>query len=205
MSRLRLLAATAAASLGLLALAAPASAGVRPHVPPVLALGSTGGPAVAVGDTVTAPLKTGTTLTVGSVTCTAGGFTATDLTNPTAPGTAQLGVSAMPIAACGTGTSVSVVNLPLNLVVTSPTKAVLAATGTPFHLTVTQSSPLGSVTCVYAAGGGGLQGSVANPDNSMHFSNTLAKFSGSAACPVSAAMTMTYAPMNVGGTAVFVN
>lgn len=203
MSRLRVLAVTAAASLGALALAVPASAGVRPHVPSVLALGSTGGPAVPVGDVVAAPLKAGTTFTFGPVTCTAAALNATDTTNPAAPGVALLDVTAMPVGGCSGGATVTAPNLPLPLRITSPTKAVLAPSGPPFQLAITLPSPV--FTCVYATGSGGLQGSVSNTDNDMHFSQTLTKAAGSSVCPASAALNVTFAPMTDAGTTVFVN
>ncbi|MFG1955790.1 Tat pathway signal sequence domain protein [Micromonospora sp. NPDC048830] len=153
----------AAALLGSLVAAAPASADPSPLAVAVITHSSVGGPAVAVGDVLQASLKTGTTATFYSsttgttgVSCAASSFSATVLTNPPAPGTATERLTAQSVGTCSSnvlGTtgvnSVRVDNLPYATSVTGGGAATLTGTTTaPIQSTISLRTVLGDITCV---------------------------------------------------------
>ncbi|MFF8945134.1 Tat pathway signal sequence domain protein [Streptomyces sp. NPDC014864] len=208
--------AAAVAALSLPALGTASAAGT-----PVLTTGSAGGAAVAVGDTLTAQLASGTTATLYSsatgtsgVSCTSSTFTASVTDNPTAPGTATESVSAQTFdpASCTSNVtgvlgvnSITVDNLPYTTTVSSDgTLTVAPASGSTVQTTVKLRTLLGSVTCVYQAPG--LSGGADNADNGITFTNQqFSKVSGSSLCFSSGFFTAKYAPVTDAGAPVFVN
>ncbi|WP_129305928.1 Tat pathway signal sequence domain protein [Streptomyces sp. L2] len=203
------------AALGLTA-AGPASAAGA-----VLTTGGTGGTAVAVGDTLTAPLASGTSATLYSsatgtsgVTCTSSQFTATVTGNPDAPGTATESVTGHTFdsSSCTSNvmgvlgvSGITVDHLPYTATVGSDgTLTVLPAAGSTIQTTVKLRTLLGSITCVYQAPS--LTGKADNADNSITFTNQqFSKVSGSGLCFASGYFTAKYAPVTDGGAAVSVN
>ncbi|MFJ3232028.1 Tat pathway signal sequence domain protein [Streptomyces sp. NPDC086787] len=195
---------------------APASAAGN-----VLTNGSAGGTAVAVGDTLTAPLATGTSATLYSsatgtsgIKCTSSTFTAKVTSNPAAPGAATESVTAQTFGSSSctsnvlgvTGvTSITVDNLPYTASVTSGgTVTITPASGSTIQTTVKLSTLLGSINCVYRANS--LTGTSSNTDNSITFTNQqFTKSSGSGLCFASGYFTAKYAPVTDAGAKVFVN
>ncbi|WP_433453319.1 Tat pathway signal sequence domain protein [Streptomyces sp. CA-142005] len=216
--RTRSLFALAGAATALaLAVAAPASADGSA----VLTTGGAGGTAVATGDTLTAPLASGTSATLYSsatgtsgVTCTSSQFTATVTDNPTAPGTATESVTGHTFdsSSCTSNvtgvlgvSSITVDNLPYTATVASDgTLTVSPASGSTIQTTVKLRTLLGSITCVYQAAS--LTGKAGNADNSISFTNQqFTKTSGSSLCFANGYFTARYAPVTDGGTPVYVN
>ncbi|QBJ92892.1 Tat pathway signal sequence domain protein [Streptomyces seoulensis] len=201
------------------AAAVPASASADASA--VLTTGAAGGIAVAVGDTLTAPLATGTSATLYSsatgtsgVTCKASQFTAKATANPAAPGTATESVTGHTFdsSTCTsnvtgvTGVSgITVDNLPYTASVSSDgTLSVAPASGSTIQTTVKLRTLLGSVTCVYQAPK--LTGKASNTDSSITFTNQqFTKVSGSSLCFASGYFTAKYAPVTDAGARVFVN
>ncbi|KOV69274.1 hypothetical protein [Streptomyces sp. MMG1121] len=199
-----------------LAVATPASADSA-----VLTTGSAGGTAAAVGDTLTAPLASGTTATLYSsatgtsgVSCTSSQFTASVTANPSAPGTATESVSGHTFDAGSctsnvtgvTGvSSITVDNLPYTAAVASDgSLTVSPASGSTIQTTVKLKTLLGSITCVYQAPS--LAGKTDNADSSISFTNQhFTKSSGSSLCFASGYFTAKYAPVTDGGARVYVN
>jgi hypothetical protein len=192
----------------------------------VLTTGSTSGPAVANGDTVTGSLKSGTSATFtdtagnGTVTCTMSSFTAIVNGNQTAPGTATESLTNLNFGSCSISVfgasidSISVDNLPYNATVTSPNSVSIApGTGGALQTTVNISSPfLGSFQCIYHVhdSSGNLSGSTNNSDNSLNFTNQqFDLFSGPSSCFQAANFSASYAPVQdttqPGSPAVFTN
>ncbi|MFF4115979.1 Tat pathway signal sequence domain protein [Streptomyces sp. NPDC001714] len=185
----------------------------------VLTTGSAGGTAVAVGDTLSASLASGTTATLYSsatstsgITCAASTFTATVTDNPAASGTATESASAQTFSSCTSNvtgvtgvSSITVNNLPYTTTVSSDgTVAVTPPSGSTIQTTVKLTTLLGSITCVYQAPS--LSGTSSNTDNSLAFSNqAFTKSSGSILCPSAGYFTAKYAPVSDNGAAVFVN
>ncbi|MFD4511086.1 Tat pathway signal sequence domain protein [Streptomyces sp. NPDC058457] len=185
----------------------------------VLTTGSAGGTAVAVGDTLSASLASGTTATLYSsststsgITCAASTFTATVTDNPAASGTATESATAQTFSSCTSNvvgvtgvSSITVDNLPYTtLVASGGGVTVTPAGGTTVQTTVKLTTLLGSITCVYQAAS--LTGTSSNTDNSLAFSNqAFAKSSGSILCPSAGYFTAKYAPVTDNGAAVFVN
>ncbi|MFI6356918.1 Tat pathway signal sequence domain protein [Streptomyces sp. NPDC050743] len=200
-----------------LAVAAPASADGSA----VLTTGGAGGTAVATGDTLTAPLASGTSATLYSsatgtsgVSCTSSQFTATVTDNPTAPGTATESVTGHTFdsSSCTSNvtgvlgvSSITVDNLPYTATVASDgTLTVSPASGSTIQTTVKLRTLLGSITCVYQAAS--LTGKADNADNSISFTNQqFTKTSGSSLCFANGYFTAKYAPVTDGGTPVYVN
>ncbi|MFB7511110.1 Tat pathway signal sequence domain protein [Streptomyces broussonetiae] len=199
-----------------LAVATPASADGA-----VLTTGSAGGTAAAVGDTLTAPLASGTSATLYSsatgtsgVTCTSSQFTASVTANPAAPGTATESVTGQTFdpSSCTSNvvgvtgvSSITVDNLPYTASVASGgTLTVAPAGGSTIQTTVKLKTLLGSITCVYQASG--LTGKADNSDSSISFTNQqFTKSSGSSLCFASGYFTAKYAPVADGGARVYVN
>ncbi|MEU2711613.1 Tat pathway signal sequence domain protein [Streptomyces sp. NPDC007205] len=212
-----LLALAGTATALALAVAAPASADGSA----VLTTGSAGGTAVATGDTLTAPLASGTSATLYSsatgtsgVTCTSSQFTATVTGNPTAPGTASESVTGHTFdpGSCTSNvtgvtgvSSITVDNLPYTATVASDgTLTVSPASGSTIQTTVKLRTLLGTITCVYQAPS--LTGKTDNADSSIGFTNQkFTKSSGSSLCFANGYFTAKYAPVTDGGARVYVN
>ncbi|MFI2206286.1 Tat pathway signal sequence domain protein [Streptomyces sp. NPDC020192] len=210
------LAGTATAFTLALSVATPASADGA-----VLTTGSAGGTAASVGDTLTAPLASGTSATLYSsatgtsgVSCTSSQFTASVAANPAAPGTATESVTGHTFDASSctsnvfgvTGvSSITVDNLPYTASVGSDgTLTVAPASGSVIQTTVKLRTLLGSITCVYQAAG--LTGKTDNSDSSISFTNQqFTKSSGSSLCFANGYFTAKYAPVTDGGARVYVN
>ncbi|MET7478862.1 Tat pathway signal sequence domain protein [Streptomyces sp. NPDC005648] len=187
----------------------------------VLTTGSAGGTAVAVGDTLSAPLASGTNATLYSsatgtsgVSCASSTFTASVTDNPAAPGTATESVSGQTFdsSSCTSNvlgvtgvSSITVDNLPYTTSVASDgTITVTPASGSTIQTTVKLKTLLGSITCVYQAPS--LTGTASNTDNSINFTNqAFTKTSGSSLCFAAGYFTAKYAPVTDNGAAVFVN
>ncbi|MEU6085380.1 Tat pathway signal sequence domain protein [Streptomyces sp. NPDC047085] len=185
----------------------------------VLTTGAAGGSAVAVGDTVTAPLAAGTAATLyttanstSGVKCTTSQFTASVTGNPTAPGTATESVTAHTLANCTsniTGVlgvdSITINNLPYSATITSDgTLTVTPPSGSAIQATGKLRTLLGTITCVYRAPS--LTAQAANADNSITFTDQqFTKSSGSSLCPASGYFSAKYAPVTDAGVPVFVN
>ncbi|MER7717980.1 Tat pathway signal sequence domain protein [Streptomyces flaveolus] len=212
-----LLTLTAAVAALTLPTALPAAAADTP----VLTTGAVGGTPVAVGDTLTASLASGTSATFYSsatgssgVSCTASQFTVSVTDNPTAPGTATESLTAHTFdsSSCTSNvtgvlgvTGIKVANLPYTTTVSSDgTVAVTPPSGSTVRTTVTLRTLLGSVNCVYEAPG--LAGTADNADNGIAFADQhFTKVSGSGLCFANGYFTATYAPVTDGGATVFVN
>lgn len=210
------LAGTGTALVLALAVATPASADGA-----VLTTGSAGGTAAAVGDTLTAPLASGTSATLYSsatgtsgVSCTSSQFTASVTANPSAPGTATESVTGHTFdsSSCTSNvtgvigvSSITVDNLPYTASVASDgTLTVSPASGSAIQTTVKLRTLLGTITCVYQAPS--LTGRTDNSDSSITFTNQqFTKSSGSSLCFASGYFTAKYAPVTDGGAQVYVN
>ena len=188
----------------------------------VLTTGSVGGANVAVGDVISASLKSGTSATFvsgsSSVTCTVSQFTATVTSNPAAGGTAGESLTAQTFSSCTahiTGVtsvkSIVVNNLPYVTSINGTSKAVSLSAGSagPVQATISLNTILGTVNCSYRPTSGSLSGTGSNTDNSIAFSGQgLTKSSGSGLCPGTSTFSATYAPSLdtsvAGSPAVFV-
>jgi hypothetical protein len=181
----------------------------------VLTTGSLGGPNVAVNDTVSSGLKSGTTANffttaTGStgVKCSVSQFTASILTNPGAGGiaTENLTGQTFPAATCTTnvaGTSrvnsITINNLPYSATVNGTSKVLTVTAGAagPIQASVSLQSFLGAVNCTYRLPTGvtSFTGNASNTDNSLTFTNVqFSKSAGSGLCPGSSFFSATYAP-----------
>jgi hypothetical protein len=223
MRKLRILAVAALAGVLTAAIATPARADDPVDV---LTSGSAAGTNVAVGDVITAALKSGTTTTfhtsatgTSGITCTASTFTATVTANPPTPDTATESLTAQTFGGCTasivgvTGVnSITVDNLPYVTSVVSATDLVTVS-GTdaaPIQTTIQLRTVLGSITCVYRATGNAITGQADNTDNSITFTNQVfAKFSGPGTCAANGYFTSQYSPIQdstqTGAPSVFVN
>lgn len=215
-----LLTLTAAVAALTLPVAVPAVAGTAADTP-VLTAGAAGGTPVAVGDTLTASLASGTSATFRSsatgtsgVSCTSSQFTVDVTDNPAAPGTATESLTAHTFdsASCTSNvvgvlgvTGIQVANLPYTTTVSSDgAVAVTPPSGSAVRTTVSLRTLLGSINCVYEASG--LSGTASNTDNSIAFAQQhFTKVSGSGLCFANGYFTATYAPVTDGSTTVFVN
>ena len=190
----------------------------------VLRVGGVGGTNVAVGDTVTASLGSGTSATFYStttgtsgVTCTASGFSSTVTANPPAPGVAAETIDAQTFSDRSSNVfgstgvrSVTLNNLGYQVSVDGATSVVTVSPGSagPIQSTVVISTILGSITCVYQPVAGSLTGAADNTTNSISFVNQqFNKITGSTLCLSTAYWTATYAPVTdtTQSGAVFVN
>lgn len=208
----------AAASLALAGLAAvPASASSA-----VLTTGSAGGTAVAAGDTLSASLAAGTSATFYSsatgtsgVSCASSQFTATDETNPSAPGTATESLTSQTFGSCTSNVlgvtgvkSITVTALPYSASVgdSSGDPVTITASG-GIQTTVVLNTLLGSVNCNYT--GPSLTGAADNSTQGISFSNQqFTKTSGSSLCFSTAYFSASYGPVtdtSQGGASVWVN
>ncbi|MEU0557566.1 Tat pathway signal sequence domain protein [Dactylosporangium sp. NPDC006015] len=194
----------------------------------VLTTVSVGGPNVANGDAVSAPLKTGTTATFYStpgsssfITCTVSNFGATVTSNVPAPGTAGESLTLQNFSSCtptGIPTvtavqSIVVNNLPYATTVTSPPSNQVKVTGTatlPIQTTMKLTSGLGTITCVYRADLNQVVGVANNVGQSITFTNQkFNRFSGPSACFPNGYFSAAYGPVKdttvAGSPLVFVN
>ncbi|WP_149826194.1 Tat pathway signal sequence domain protein [Streptomyces tailanensis] len=188
----------------------------------VLTTGGLAGDAVAVGDTLSASLASGTTgkfyssaTGTSGVSCAESTFTATVTDNPAGPGTATETVDAHTFGNCTSNVfgvtgvnSVTVNNLPYTTTVTSDgVVTVSPAEGSVLQTTVVLSTLLGTINCVYQAPS--ITGTSSNDDNSINFtSQPFTKTSGSSLCFSTGYFTAKYAPVTnttQGGASVFVN
>jgi hypothetical protein len=217
----RTLPIVAVAALSALLVAAPAYADESA----VLTTGALGGTAAAVGDVLTAGIKTGTTADFNTaaggttgVKCAESTLTAAVTDNPVAPGTAGESATAHTFATCTANilgvtkvTSVTVNNLPFNTTVNSDGTVTVSGTeAAPIQTTLVLGTILGSVTCVFKATSGSITGSTSNEDNSINFvEQQFSKSSGPITCPASGFFTAHYAPVLdttvEGSPAIFTN
>ncbi|MBY8883618.1 Tat pathway signal sequence domain protein [Streptomyces sp. PTM05] len=220
------LAATVAALSLALAGAAPSLAATAhpAAASSVLTYGSAGGSAVAVGDSLVAPLKSGTKATFYSstsgtsgVSCSASQFTASVSTNPAAPGTATESLTGQTFTSCTSNVvgvtgvkSITVNGLPFNTSVSdaSGDPVTVAPASGSVQTTVVLNTLLGTTTCVYS--GGSLTGAANNTAQTIAFANQhFTKSSGSSLCFSNAYFSATYGPVadtsQSGSPSVYVN
>jgi hypothetical protein len=211
----------AAAIAGALLTTAPAMAASTP----VLTLGSTGGTAVAVGDSVSAGLVSGTKATIFTsatgttgITCTVASFVASITSNPTAPGTADENVNTLSVSTCTSNivgvtkvNSVTLQNEPYaaTLSDSSDTITITGTSSAPIQSTVSLATVLGSVNCVYQANGDTLTGTASNAGNTIALSNQQFNLtSGPGVCPKNGFLTAKVGAVvdtTQGSQTVFVN
>ncbi|WMX43829.1 Tat pathway signal sequence domain protein [Streptomyces roseicoloratus] len=204
-------------------LAVTASASATASAGEVLTTGSSGGPAVAAGDVLSASLVSGTKARIATtqggstgITCGNSAFTATVDGNPAAPGTATETVTAHTLGSCTTNIlgatgvqSITVNNLPFAAAVTSGgSLTVTAGAAGPIQTTLKISTILGTTTCVYRASS--LTATPSNTDNSLTFTDQrFTKYSGPGTCPASGWFSAKYGPVldtsQAGSPVVFVN
>ncbi|MEV6491491.1 Tat pathway signal sequence domain protein [Actinoplanes sp. NPDC051633] len=199
----------AVATLSIAVAGAPALA--DPEDVHVLTTGSLAGPAVAVGDVLTAAVAEGTTADFftaagGStgIRCAQSAFTSTVVDNPVAPGVATESTTDHTFASCTANifgvtrvNSVTVNNTPFATTVDSAGVVTVSGTETaPIKTTLSLGTILGSVTCVYTSVNLSITGAVSNEDNSISFAEQpFAKSSGPITCPSSGFFTARYAPV----------
>ncbi|MEU4161544.1 Tat pathway signal sequence domain protein [Actinoplanes sp. NPDC026670] len=218
MHKSRIIAAALAGATAVLMVGAPALADDAT----VLTSESLAGPAVAVGDTISAGIATGTQAVFASapagangMKCTASSFSAVVNDNPAAPGAAVLG-STLGLSGCTvTGiigvlgvNSVSINNQPYATTTASDGTVTVSGTDTaPISATLVLRTLLGTVTCSFVANGNAISGVSSNTDNSIAFTDQqFNKSSGPAACIANAYFTAKYTPVSTSaGALVFVN
>ncbi|TQF06142.1 Tat pathway signal sequence domain protein [Kitasatospora acidiphila] len=194
---------------------------------PVLTYGSLGGSAVAVGDTMTASLLSGTNATLYSTTaggtglqCASSTFSGTVGSNPTAPGTASGSLTGFTLGSCKvvntpgvTGVkSLTLSHLPYNDSMSDSSglpNTVSAGSSGPIGATVVLNTLLGTVTCTYQAAGN-LSSNGNNSNSSLTFSNQqFNKLTGPSACFSTAYFSGVYGPFvdssQAGSPSIFVN
>ncbi|MEU9079803.1 Tat pathway signal sequence domain protein [Kitasatospora sp. NPDC004745] len=214
------------AALAAIALAGAAVAPAQAAGSAVLTTGSLGGPAVAVGDTLTASLVSGTYATfynsatgTSGIKCASSGFSATVTANPTAPGSAVEQLNAQTFGSCTSNVlgvtgvkSITVNNLPFtNTVGDGPGNPVALTPGAAgaMKTTVVLNTVLGSVNCVYQ-NTTGIAGTTSNTGNTIGFSaQPFSLLSGSGLCFSTGYFSATYGPVTdtsaAGSPLVFVN
>jgi hypothetical protein len=188
----------------------------------VLTSGTPAGTAVAVGDTISAGLATGSQAVFATapagpngMKCSTSSFSAVVNDNPAAPGAAALG-STIGLSGCTvTGVvgvlgvnSVTVNNQPYATTVASDGTVAVAGTDTAqISATLVLRTLLGTVTCNFVADGNALTGVADNTDNSIGFTDQkFNKSSGPAACVANGYFTAKYTPVVDSAAApVFVN
>jgi hypothetical protein len=188
----------------------------------VLTGDSLAGPAVAVGDTISAGIATGTqavfaTAPAGTngMKCSGSSFSAVVNDNPAAPGAAALG-STLGLSGCTVSGIIGVLGVNSVTINNQPYATTTASDGTvsvagtaaaPISATLNLRTLLGSVTCVFVANGNAISGVADNTDNSITFtSQQFNKSSGPAACIANAYFTAKYTPVvTSAGAPVFVN
>jgi hypothetical protein len=218
MHKSRITAAAIAGVTAALMLGAPALADDAT----VLTTDTLAGPAVAVGDTISAGIATGSLAVFATapggangMKCTASSFSAVVNDNPTAPGAATLG-STLGLSGCTVSgiigvlgvNSVTINNQPYATTTASDGTVSVAGTATaPISATLVLRTLLGTVTCSFVANGNAISGVSDNTDNSIAFTDQqFNKSSGPAACIANAYFTAKYTPVvTAAGAPVFVN
>ncbi|WP_316525547.1 Tat pathway signal sequence domain protein [Kitasatospora brasiliensis] len=225
----RHLAVTAAvcAATGLALAAVPATAAPAPLAAgPVLTTGSLGGPAVAAGDALAAPLAAGTKATFYStststtgVTCATSQFSATAQSNPAAPGSATASLTGMTFGSCTSNVtgvtsvrSLTVGNLPYVVTVSdAPGLPVTLSGGSAgtIQASAVLNTLLGTITCTYQLSGA-FTGNADNTAHSLAFNTEhFVKSTGSTLCPGEGYFSATFGPVTdtsqAGSPAVYVN
>ncbi|MET8626976.1 Tat pathway signal sequence domain protein [Kitasatospora sp. NPDC004669] len=216
----------AAASLAAIALTGAAVAPAQADAGAVLTTGSASGPAVSVGDTLTANLVSGTaaTFTDGAtssngVSCGNSSFSATVTANPAAPGSAVEQLNTQTFDSCTSNVigvmgvqSVTVYNLPFTNTVSdgagNPVSLTPGASG-PMGTTVVLNTILGSVTCDYQ-NSTGISGTTSNTGNTIGFSGQpFTLVSGPGLCFSTGYFSATYGPVTdssvAGNPLLYVN
>ena len=188
----------------------------------VLTTGTAGGPAVAVGDQLSASLAAGSSATFlnggSGITCTSSSFTATVNSNPAAPGTATESLNTQSFSNCTTnifGTNnnppptITPTGLPYSASASDSSgfPVTLGSSSTPLAANVTINSIFGQVRCTYSATQ--IAGRGSNTGNTIAFSNqTFNRTAGPSTCPATTSFSATYGPVRdttQSGSAVFVN
>ncbi|MFE6051551.1 Tat pathway signal sequence domain protein [Kitasatospora sp. NPDC056446] len=204
----RTLATTALATLALTGAAiAPAQADSA-----VLTTDSPSGPAVSVGDVLSANLVSGSYATFYSsatgtsgIKCAASAFSATVTANPAAPGSAVEQLNTQTFGSCTSNVlgvtgvrSITVNNLPFtNTVSDAPGNPVSLTPGAagPMGTTVVLNTILGSITCKYQ-NSTGINGTTSNTGNTIGFSaQPFALVSGPGLCFSTGYFSATYGPV----------
>ncbi|MEE1821868.1 Tat pathway signal sequence domain protein [Streptomyces sp. BE20] len=211
--RTRTFPALVAVAAALTAGAAPASAASRTAAEvSVLTTGGAGGPAVAVGDVLVAPLAAGSRATFSStadgstgVSCGISPFTARVLGNPAAPGTATESLTGLTFGSCTanvTGVtsvrSLTVGNLAYHVAVGGgaglPVVLTPGAAG-PIQASAVLNSWFGTLTCTYRLSGA-FTGTADNATHGLAFRNErFVKSDGSGLCPGEGYFSATYGPL----------
>ncbi|MFD5085287.1 Tat pathway signal sequence domain protein [Kitasatospora sp. NPDC058201] len=214
--RTRTFPALVAVAAALTAGAAPASAAFAASRTAaevsVLTTGGAGGPAVAVGDVLVAPLAAGSRATFSStadgstgVSCGVSPFTARVLGNPAAPGTATESLTGLTFGSCTanvTGVtsvrSLTVGNLAYHVAVGGgaglPVVLTPGAAG-PIQASAVLNSWFGTLTCTYQLSGA-FTGTADNATHSLAFRNErFVKSGGSGLCPGEGYFSATYGPL----------
>lgn len=209
-ARTHLALAAAAATLAVGALPASATSSVAST--PVLTTGGAGGPAVAVGDVLAAPLAAGTRATFYStatgstgVTCAVSQFTARVTDNPAAPGTATESLTGQTFGSCTSNVtgvtsvrSLAVGNLPYTVSVSDAAGLPVTMAGGsagPIQATAVLNSWFGTLTCTYQLSGA-FTGSADNAAHTLAFRNEyFVKSGGSSLCPGEGYFSATYGPV----------
>ncbi|MER7771823.1 Tat pathway signal sequence domain protein [Kitasatospora sp. NPDC096140] len=218
----RTLATAALAALALTGAAvAPAEAATA-----VLTTGSPAGPAVAVGDVLSANLVSGGFATfynsatgTSGIKCAASSFSATVTSNPAAPGSAVEQLNTQTFGSCTSNVlgvtgvrSITVTNLPFTNTVSdapgNPVKLTPGAAG-PMGTTVVLSTILGSISCNYQ-NATGINGTTSNTGNTIGFSaQPFTLVSGPGLCFSTGYFSATYGPVTdtsvAGSPVIFVN
>ncbi|BCJ41005.1 hypothetical protein GCM10010168_46960 [Actinoplanes ianthinogenes] len=218
MHKFRITAAVLSGATTALLFAAPAMA----DDPAVLTTDSLAGPAVAVGDTISAGIVGGSQAVFATapggangMKCTTSSFSAVVNDNPAAPGAAALG-STLAVSGCTvtgvpgvTGVnSVTINNQPYATTVASDgTVTVTGTDAAPISATLNLKSLLGSVICNFVATGNTITAVADNTDNSITFTDQqFTKSSGPAACVANGYFTAKYTPVvNSASSPIFVN
>ncbi|MBO1420468.1 Tat pathway signal sequence domain protein, partial [Streptomyces sp. FH025] len=200
------------ASLSALALTGAAVVPAHAAATAVLTTGGPTGPAVSVGDTLTASLVSGTAATFYSsatgtsgVSCASSSFSATVTSNPAAPGSAVEQLNTQTFGSCTSNVigvtgvrSVTVTSLPF-------TNTVSDAAGYPVSLTpgsagvmgttVVLNTILGSISCNYQ-NSTGISGTASNTGNTIGFSRqAFTLVSGPSLCFSTGYFSATYGPV----------
>ncbi|BCY13109.1 Tat pathway signal sequence domain protein [Actinoplanes sp. L3-i22] len=188
----------------------------------VLTTDTLAGPAVAVGDTISASIVSGAQAVFATAAggangmkCNTSSFSAVVNDNPAAPGAAALG-STLAVSNCTitgvpgvTGVnSVAISNQPYATTVASDGTVTVTGTATaPISATLNLKTLLGSVTCVFVANGNSISGVADNTDNSISFTDQqFNKSTGPAACVANGFFSAKYTPVVTSASApVFVN
>ncbi|MFJ9842434.1 Tat pathway signal sequence domain protein [Kitasatospora sp. NPDC101155] len=216
----------AAASLAAIALTGAAVAPAQADAAAVLTTGSASGPAVSVGDTLTASLASGTAATFtdgpgssNGVSCATSSFSATVTSNPAAPGSATEQLNSQSFDSCTSSVmgvmgvqSVTATSLPYTNTVTSGSGnnvSLNGGTAGPVGITVVLNTLLGTIECDYQSPNG-ITGSTSNSGNTIGFANQPANLvSGPGLCFSTGYFSANYGPVTdtsaAGSPVLYVN